>query len=139
MQLLRLRLSARFDCSRCKKPQHDKLLAVVSDNWNRLLCAACYEKTLAEPREEPLENLIAKEWLGNSLPLRHAEEDNLVNDVPFGEQAAQWEEFKAAMIEGDEIWEFTCPPDAGEHLADKTSYALVRQDKIVKCIVIRMD
>lgn len=139
MQLVGLRIPGRFDCFRCKKPQHARLLAVVSDNWDRLLCVACYERTLSEPRVEPLENILAKEWLGNSISVRHAEEDNMVDDIPFGSQFAEWEVFKAAMIEGDEIWEFTGPPESGERLAGKIGYALVRQEKIVKCLVIQMN
>ena len=52
MQLLGLRIPAKFACARCNKSQRANLLAVVSGDWEQLLCVACYEKALAEQPEE---------------------------------------------------------------------------------------
>ena len=40
MQLVALRIPARFGCSRCNKTQSAKVLAVVSGDWEQLLCSA---------------------------------------------------------------------------------------------------
>ena len=112
-----------------------KLLAVVSEDWQRLLCAACYEKVLSEPPEEHIADSIPKQWLGSAVAVEDVEEDNIVDGVPFGNQAEQWERFKAAMIEGDEICCFCSPPDSREDLANTGGYALVRQGKVIQCIV----
>ena len=49
MQLVCLSVLSEFQCSRCQKTRKAKLVAVVSKDWNRLLCSGCYEKLLAEP------------------------------------------------------------------------------------------
>ena len=49
LQLVGLRMPARFHCSRCKTSQRANVLAVVSGDWGQLLCRACYEKLLSEP------------------------------------------------------------------------------------------
>jgi hypothetical protein len=48
MQLVSLRTPARFYCSRCNTTQRSQVLAVVSGDWERLLCPACYETLLSE-------------------------------------------------------------------------------------------
>jgi hypothetical protein len=135
LQLVGFRTPATFHCSRCNKTRRAAVLAVVSGDWERLLCAACYQQVLSEPPEENLPDSIPKEWLGSAVPLEDVEEDNRVDGVPFGNQAEQWELFKAVMIEGDEICCFCSPPDAPTHLAKTGGYALVRQGKVIKCIV----
>ena len=111
------------------------MLAVVSEDWERLLCVACYEKVLSEPPEENLADSIPKEWLGSAVPVEDVEKDNVVDGIPFGNQVAEWEQFKAAMMEGDEIRCFCTPPDPQEQLAKTGGYALVRQEKVIKAIV----
>jgi len=135
MQLVGFRTPARFHCSRCNKTQSAKVLAVVAGDWERLLCSACYEKALLEPPEEELDDSIPEEWLGCADPVEDVENDNIIDGVPFGSQAEEWEQFKAAMMEGDEICCFCSPPDSQELLARTGGYALVRQGKVVKCIV----
>jgi hypothetical protein len=46
LQLVCLRVVAKFECSHCQTTKHAKVLAVVSGDWNRLLCDGCYEKLL---------------------------------------------------------------------------------------------
>ncbi|MGA2066516.1 MAG: hypothetical protein ABSG86_16185 [Thermoguttaceae bacterium] len=51
MQLVRLRMPAEFHCSRCDAAKKAALLAVVSGDWQRLLCKACYIELLSEQPE----------------------------------------------------------------------------------------
>ncbi len=133
-QLMLLRLPASFHCSCCKTAQKAKMLAVVAGDWEQLLCLACYEKLLFEKPAEPAEDLIPEAWLGAVVAVQSVEDDNMVYGVPFGKQSPQWEQFKAAMIEGDELCEFSSPPDASQDLVGRAGYALVRQGKVVRCI-----
>ena len=135
MQLVGFRSPATFHCSRCNKMRKATVLAVVSGDWKRLLCSACYQEVLLEPPEANLADSIPKEWLGSAVPVEVVEEDNIVDSVTFGNQVEEWEQFKAAMIDGDEICCFCSPPDSPEHLAKTGGYALVRQGKVLKCIV----
>jgi hypothetical protein len=48
MQLMRLDAATEFLCSRCKTTKKAKLVAVVSGDWNQLLCNGCYGKLLSE-------------------------------------------------------------------------------------------
>ena len=139
MQLVGLRVPAAFPCSRCHKMQRAKVLAVVSGDWERLLCSACYQKVLSEPPRENVTDSIPNEWLGSAVPVEDVEADNRIGGVPFGNQVEEWEQFKAAMIEGDEVCCFCSPPDASGHLAGKGGYAILRQGKIVRSIVTMMN
>jgi hypothetical protein len=51
MQLMRLRMAVEFHCSRCDAAKRADLLAVVSGDWQRLLCKACYLELLSEQPE----------------------------------------------------------------------------------------
>jgi hypothetical protein len=53
MQLVCLRVSAEFRCTRCTRTRRATLLAVVAGDWNRLVCKDCYQKALAEPAAPP--------------------------------------------------------------------------------------
>lgn len=138
MQLVCLRAPGHFRCSRCGRSKTANLLAVVSEDWNRLLCKGCYGQLLEEP-EEPIKDVIPKDWLGTAVSVQDAEEDNMVGGVPFGELSDEWEEFKSAMIEGDSVWGFCSPPDSWQNLAGRAGYALLRNGSVVKCITVRMN
>ena len=45
---------------------------------------------------------------------------------PFGFQHQKWEDFKAAILPGDELWTFSSPADSWQHLAGRAGIALVR-------------
>ena len=47
MQLVRLAVASEFHCSRCDTTKKAKLVAVVSGDWNRLLCNGCYGELLS--------------------------------------------------------------------------------------------
>jgi hypothetical protein len=136
MQLVCLRAPAEFHCSRCKRRRRATMLAVISDDWEQLACVPCYKKRLSEKLEEPPTKTIPEQWLGAIVSLRDAEKDNVVMGVPFGNQAAEWEDFMAAILDGDEVCEFASPPDRADSVAEQAGYALVREGKIVKYIVI---
>ena len=89
MQLMSVRSPATFHCSHCNKARRASVLAVVSEDWERLLCVACYEKVLSEPPEENLADSIPKEWLGSAVPVEDVEKDNVVDGIPFGNQVAE--------------------------------------------------
>ena len=55
---------------------------------------------------------IPPEWLGSAVPVEDVEDDNIVDGVPFGDQVEAWEQFRAAMLEEDEICCFCSPPDS---------------------------
>jgi hypothetical protein len=48
----RLSAATEFHFSRCKTAKKANLVAVISGNWNELLCNGCYGKLLSEKGEE---------------------------------------------------------------------------------------
>jgi hypothetical protein len=135
MQLVGFRTPATFHCSRCNRTRRAAVLAVVSGDWEQLLCSACYEEVLLGPPEKDWAGSILKEWLGSPVPVEEVEKDNMNDGIPFGNQAKDWEQFKAAMMERDEICCFCSPRDSQEHPVTTGGYALVRRGEVIKCIV----
>lgn len=58
---------------------------------------------------------------------------------PFGFRHAQWEELKAAMIPGDEIWTFASSPESWSDLAGRAGVALVRGGVPIKVLTTAMN
>jgi hypothetical protein len=58
---------------------------------------------------------------------------------PFGFRHQQWEELKAAMMPGDEIWTFASPPKSWEDLAGRAGVALVRGGAPIRILVTAMN
>jgi hypothetical protein len=58
---------------------------------------------------------------------------------PFGFQHRAWEELKAQMLPGDEIWTFSSPPDYWQHFAGRAGIALVRKGVPIRTIVTLMN
>lgn len=58
---------------------------------------------------------------------------------PFGFQHREWEQFKAAMLPGDELWTFSSPADYWEHIAGRAGIALVRKGVPIRTIVTLMN
>ena len=48
MRLFRLAAATEFNCSRCEATKTAELVAVLSGDWNRLLCNGCYGKLVSE-------------------------------------------------------------------------------------------
>jgi hypothetical protein len=92
-----------------------------------------------------LEYMI-KEWLTKRTTFDQAEAENSVKDdrlddkpVPFGFQNARWVEFRGKFREGDELWEFSSPPDTWQNLCGRAGVAIVRHGKIVDSFVTVMN
>jgi len=94
--------------------------------------------------------MIPKEWLQEKLSVADAEAARPgINDDratcfpeagrPFGFQHRQWENFKAAMLPGDELWAFSSPADSWEHLAGRAGFAVVRDGVPINITVTVMN
>jgi len=94
--------------------------------------------------------VIPAEWLQRKLTIAEAEAEHpgitderivRVPDAakPFGFQHREWEEFKASMLPGDEIWTFSSPPETWQHLAGRAGLALVRKGVPIRTIVTVMN
>lgn len=57
----------------------------------------------------------------------------------FGFKNREWEELKALMVPGDEIWTFSSPPDSWRDLAGRAGVALVRNGVPIRIIVTVMN
>lgn len=89
---------------------------------------------------------MVKEWLTRRSTIDAAEKAHLVSSerlgpepVPFGHMNAEWRAFLSEMRPGDELWEFSSPPDTWKHLFGRAGIALVRDGRIGRCIVTRMN
>jgi hypothetical protein len=58
---------------------------------------------------------------------------------PFGFRHQQWEELKAAMMPGDDIWTFASPPKSWEDLSGRAGVALVRGGVPIMILVTAMN
>lgn len=58
---------------------------------------------------------------------------------PFGFQHQKWEDFKAAMLPGDELWTFSSPADSWQHLAGRAGIAIVRNGVPIRSFVTAMN
>ncbi len=83
-----------------------------------------------------------KEWLTIRKSIDQIEAEHLVTDerlgpdpVPFGFQNAKWVEFRQAIQDGDELWEFSSPPGTWRNLCGRAGIALVRQGEIMDSIL----
>ncbi len=81
---------------------------------------------------------ISKEWLNTKTSIAELEEKEMYEGKPFGYQNAQWEEFKAKMIIGDELWEFSSSSESWDSLAGRAGVALVRNGEVIDSIVTIM-
>jgi hypothetical protein len=58
---------------------------------------------------------------------------------PFGFLHRNWEDFKAAILPGDELWTFASPAHTWEDLAGMAGIALVRNGTPIKIITTVMN
>jgi hypothetical protein len=98
-----------------------------------------------------IENVCSEEWLQEFVTVVEAErlhtrapDDERSARVqelrkPFGFRNPQWEELKARMRPGDELWTFASPAGSWQHLAGRRGIALVRNKRIVCAIVTLMN
>lgn len=85
---------------------------------------------------------MLEDWLTRKLTVAEAEAANSVRDerlgpdaVPFGFENPTWRQLLADMIPGDELWEFSSPPESWDNLAGRAGIALVREGKVVATIL----
>jgi hypothetical protein len=77
--------------------------------------------------------------LKEKVSIEQAEREHLLNGIPFGYINRQWEELKAKMIEGDELWYFETSELSWKHLAGRAGYCILRGGKIIDGIITRMN
>ena len=93
---------------------------------------------------------VPKEWLGKKVSVAEAEtlypgvKDERVRSMPeiakpFGFLNGRWEEFKAQMRPGDELWTFRSPDDTWANLAGSGGVVLVRDGTPIKALVTMMN
>jgi hypothetical protein len=93
---------------------------------------------------------IPKAWLIEKVTVAEAEaehpgikDDRLARfpdaGKPFGFMHQAWEDFKAAMAPGDELWTFSSPAESWADLAGRAGIALVRKDIPIRTIVTKMN
>jgi len=58
---------------------------------------------------------------------------------PFAFQNAQWEELKAQMQPGDELWEYCTDRESWQQLMGSAGIELVRDGNVIASIVTRMN
>jgi hypothetical protein len=85
------------------------------------------------------EDLLPKHWLQERISAEQAEVEHMSAGTPFGGLNAKWQEVKAAMRTGDELWSFCSPPDSWRAHAGRSGIALVRDRRIVRDLVTRMN
>jgi hypothetical protein len=85
------------------------------------------------------ENPLPKHWLYERITVEQAEAEHMSGGVPFGGLNAKWQELKAAMRTGDELWSFCSPPESWRAHAGRSGVALVRDRRIVGDLVTMMN
>jgi hypothetical protein len=107
----------------------------------------CQERSPSSTTTTPVsKDVIPKAWLKKKTTVANAEQAHLVKDkrlgpkpVPFGFINARWEQFKAGMRLGDELWEFESPGPSWEHLAGRAGLCIVREGRIIDALITRMN
>jgi hypothetical protein len=94
-----------------------------------------------DERTSDVEDCIPRNWLTERLSLQEVEADNtrLEGGIPFGGQHDRWERLKASLKTGDEVWAFCSPPESWEHHAGRTGVAVVREGRVIDCLVTMMN
>jgi hypothetical protein len=79
-----------------------------------------------------------KSWLLEKHSVQDVEQTNIYDGRPFGSYNMFWEELKAYMNPGDEIWSYRRPGEDREHLCPRAGYALVRDGQVITDFVTEM-
>jgi hypothetical protein len=85
--------------------------------------------------EEEEVTTMNKEWLTTKTTVAELEAKHMHKGKPFGYQNAKWEALKAKIVNGDELWEFSSPPESWRSLAGRAGVALVRDGEVIDSIV----
>jgi len=94
--------------------------------------------------------MIPKAWLQQRVSMAEAEaahpgvKDERIKQFPdaakpFGFRNREWEDLKALMMPGDEIWTFSSPPESWQDLAGRAGVALVRDGIPIRVVVTMMN
>lgn len=85
---------------------------------------------------------IDKSILKKRITVKGAERDHMVYNeelgsegVPFGFRHDAWVEFKARMLDGDELWEFDGPTEGWLSRFRSKGILLVRNEEVVATFV----
>jgi len=112
-----------------------------------LPCTVQAQQGKAQTVERPM---IPRSWLNEKTTVTEAEAANpgirdgraerFANAAkPFGFQNRRWEELKALVLPGDEIWTFSSPAESWERLAGRAGVALVRDGVPIRVIFTMMN
>ena len=89
---------------------------------------------------------MIERWLQRRVTVAEAEAAHMVrapalgpDPVPFGFSNREWRELLAEIQDGDELLDFSSPPETWEQLMGWEGYALVRQGKVVEIIGTAMN
>lgn len=89
---------------------------------------------------------MIRDWLTKRLTVQEIEAEHSVRDerlgpnpVPFGFIHDQWLALIARMQPGDELWQFSSPPESWQHLCGRAGVALVRNGEVVDSITTAMN
>lgn len=82
------------------------------------------------------------EWLNKQITLNQAETNYLEQDdrispvpVPFGFYNYQWNQLKAELQDGDELWLFSSPKESWKNMCGRGGICIVRDGEVVKLMV----
>lgn len=86
-------------------------------------------------------DVVPMSWLKDRLTLRQILADNISSegDRLFGRQNDEWEDLRRSLREDDEIWSFCSPPESWKESAGLAGMAVVRQGRVVDCLVTKTD
>lgn len=82
---------------------------------------------------------ILAEWLTQRVENRPIAQHRDLPPTPALRVRREWEKLRAQAEEGDETWAFANPSNTWKKLGKHTGYALVRNGKIVKSVIVTSD
>jgi hypothetical protein len=77
--------------------------------------------------------MVPAEWLVRQISISEAEDHEVVPDTPW------WNDLKAAIKHGDEIWIFCSPPITWEVMMGRRGVVLLRNGKEIARVVTVMN
>jgi len=85
------------------------------------------------------DEVIPRSWLIRQVSVEKAESNNTCDGVAFGCSSSEWAKLKTKLIPGDEVWEFSSPVESWRNLAGRAGIAIVRDQKVVDCLVTMLN
>ena len=121
------------------------VFAGISSATATILWPAFWDKIFPPNPKTPTPHMPL-EWLIERTTENEAESKNMVRveklgpePIPFGYQNGHWQEFLSTMEPGDELWNYSSPPESWKNLAGRAGIALVRRGKIIANITTLMN